>query len=301
MTSDGDVTVRNEALLRWYGTARRELPWRADPGPYATLVSEAMLQQTQVDRVVPKFEEFMARWPTVDALATSDPTEVLAVWSGLGYNARALRLREAAAMVADSGWPTSVSDLQHLPGVGPYTASAIAAMAFGDRVAAVDTNLRRVISRWQGIPLTGRDLAHTADTLVVDPAGDWNQALMDLGATVCRPRHPKCGECPVSDWCTDPDVYEPPRRQSAFEGSGRQLRGALVRANLAGDDLLEAGTSMGRSHEEVETAISTLTSEGLLPASSARSSTSNEVRSRRPKLQGVEPYAPALLREDPAT
>ena len=267
MTTEADVALRNGALLRWYHQEQRLLPWRSDPDPYVTLVSEAMLQQTQVERVIPKFEKFMERWPSVDSLARSDPSELLATWSGLGYNTRALRLREAAMVVAESGWPTSVEGLLKLPGVGPYTASAIAAIAFGDRVAAVDTNLRRVISRWEGVPLTGRDLAHVADTLVTDPAGDWNQALMDLGATLCRPRNPQCAECPVSTWCTDPEVYEPPPRQSSFEGSVRQLRGALVKANLAGEDLMQAGRSLGRSKEETESTISALTAEGLLPAS----------------------------------
>ena len=265
MTSDGNVALRNAALLRWYGTKQRELPWRSDPDPYVTLVSEAMLQQTQVDRVIPKFEEFMARWPTVEDLATSDPAEVLAVWSGLGYNTRALRLRESAAIVADTGWPTSAAALQTLPGVGPYTAAAISAIAFGDRVAAVDTNLRRVISRWEGIPLTGRDLSRTAGSLVVDPAGDWNQALMDLGSTLCRPRNPKCADCPVSEWCADPEIYETPPRQSRFAGSARQLRGALVRAHLQGNDLAQAGRDLGRSNAEIEDTIEALRQEGLLP------------------------------------
>lgn len=271
MTPEGHVSARNDALLRWYGNERRRLPWRADPDPYVTLVSEAMLQQTQVERVIPKFVEFMNRWPTVEDLATSDPSELLTVWSGLGYNTRALRLRDAALQVAQSGWPQSERELQTLPGVGPYTASAISAIAFGDRVAAVDTNLRRVISRWEGIPLAGRDLDQTANTLVTDPAGDWNQAVMDLGSTLCRPKNPQCAECPVSDWCADPEVYEPPPRQAAFKGSARQLRGALVRANLAGDDLLDTGTTMGRSQPEVEEAISALTAEGLLPGRTADS------------------------------
>jgi len=273
VTPEGNVAARNDALLRWYGEERRQLPWRSDGDPYVTLVSEAMLQQTQVERVIPKYLEFMERWPTAEDLASSDPSELLAVWSGLGYNARALRLRESAVKVAEIGWPRSPGELQTLPGVGPYTAAAISAIAFGDLVAAVDTNLRRVISRWEGLPLSGRDLDEAADALVTDPAGDWNQALMDLGAMVCRPRNPKCTECPVSDWCANPGVYEPPPRQSSFEGSARQLRGALVRANLAGENLLDTGVSLGRRQPEVEEAISALTAEGLLPASSPRSST----------------------------
>ena len=252
--------------MRWYSSERRELPWRSDPDPYVTLVSETMLQQTQVSRVIPKFLDFIDRWPSIEDLAASQPSEVLAVWSGLGYNSRALRLREAAVIVAESGWPTSVKALQALPGVGPYTASAIAAIAFGDRLAAVDTNLKRVLSRWEGVPLTGRELEDVANGLVVDPAGDWNQALMDLGATLCRPSRPRCPECPVREWCADPTVYEPPPRQSTFEGSGRELRGALVRAGIAGEDLEEVGTALGRSKDEVVETIAALRSEGLLPA-----------------------------------
>lgn len=251
--------------MQWYDAERRELPWRSDPDPYVTLVSEAMLQQTQVDRVIPKFRDFMDRWPTVEDLAASAASDVLAMWSGLGYNSRALRLREAAAIVAEKGWPTSRSELETLPGVGPYTAAAIAAIAFDERVAAVDTNLKRVISRWVGHPLSGRELDQTANTLVIDPAGDWNQALMDLGATLCRPRDPVCSECPVMEWCADPEVYEPPARQSSFEGSNRQLRGALVRANLSGRGLMEAGAALGRSETSVKETISALRSEGLLP------------------------------------
>ena len=252
--------------MRWYSSERRELPWRSDPDPYVTLVSETMLQQTQVSRVIPKFLDFIDRWPTVEDLAASQPSEVLAVWSGLGYNSRALRLREAALIVAESGWPTSVKALQALPGVGPYTASAIAAIAFGDRLAAVDTNLKRVLSRWEGVALTGRELEDVANGLVVDPAGDWNQALMDLGAILGRPSRPRCTECPVREWCADPTVSEPPPRQSTFEGSGRELRGALVRAGIAGENLEEVGTALGRSKDEVVETIATLRSEGLLPA-----------------------------------
>ena len=129
MTAESNQARRNDALMRWYSSERRDLPWRSDPDPYVTLVSETMLQQTQVSRVIPKFLAFIDRWPTVEDLAASQPSEVLAVWSGLGYNSRALRLREAAVIVAESGWPTSVNALQKLPGVGPYTASAIAAQA----------------------------------------------------------------------------------------------------------------------------------------------------------------------------
>lgn len=265
MTPSRDAAARNAALVDWYGANGRTLPWRDVGDPYATLVSEAMLQQTQVGRVIERYPRFMARWPDPESLARSTTDEVLSEWSGLGYNARAIRLRDAARIVARDGWPTTVEGLAALPGVGPYTAAAIASIAFGVAVPAVDTNLRRVLSRWVGEPLSGNRLASRARELVADDAGDWNQALMDLGSTVCRPVNPACSSCPVSAWCADPTVYEPPPRQSTFEGSRRQLRGALVKANVAGRDPREAGRALGRAQSEVESVIDELQDEGLLP------------------------------------
>lgn len=265
MTAPGDVARRNSALFAWYRHNRRTLPWRDAGDPYATLVSEAMLQQTQVSRVIERYTAFMDRWPDVESLAAASNDEVLEAWSGLGYNSRAIRLRDAARAVAAGGWPTTVDGLRALPGVGPYTAAAIASMAFGEPVAAVDTNLRRILSRWVGEPLGGRRLHTVAGELVADPGGDWNQALMDLGAAICRPANPDCGRCPVAEWCSDPSVYEPPPRQSTFAGSRRQLRGALVRAHVAGNDLHAAGRALDRSADEIDGVIDDLRSEGLLP------------------------------------
>jgi A/G-specific adenine glycosylase len=234
------------------------------------MVSEAMLQQTRVTRVIPAYETFGERWPTVDELAAADTSEVLAAWSGLGYNSRALRLHAAARIVVAEGWPTTSIGLRDLPGIGPYTANAIASIAFGETIAAVDTNLRRVLSRWEGEPLDGRTLTEAAADLVAEPAGTWNQAMMDLGATVCRPSSPRCEECPVSSWCSDPEVYVPPPRQSTFAGSTRQLRGAIVRAHLRGDDLRAAGRGLGRDDAEIEQVIEALEQEGLLPPAAVR-------------------------------
>jgi A/G-specific adenine glycosylase len=265
MTPGSVVTSRNRALLDWFAAFARDLPWRGAPDPYATLVSETMLQQTQVDRVIPHFESFMGRWPTVETLAAADRPAVLAAWSGLGYNTRAVRLHEASRIIAQSGWPTTIEGLQHLPGVGPYTAGAIAAIAFGQDVPAVDTNLRRVLGRWRGAPLGGTHLSAYAAEVLGSPAGAWNQAVMDLGAAVCRPRSPRCEACPVAKWCADPTVYEAPPRQAPFEGSNRQLRGAVVKAHLAGEDVLAAGLALGHEPGDVLRTVDDLASEGLLP------------------------------------
>jgi A/G-specific adenine glycosylase len=261
-----DAVERNRHLLEWYGTAGRSLPWRVSNDPYRVLVSEAMLQQTQVQRVIARFESFIARWPTEDDLADATNAEVLGEWSGLGYNSRAIRLRDAARLVAAHGWPRTPEGLRKLPGVGPYTANAIASICFGIGVPAVDTNLKRVISRWIGEPLDGTELADVAYALVDDRAGDWNQALMDLGSSMCTASNPTCETCPVEQWCADPTVYEPPARQSIFAGSHRQLRGALVRASLAGASLEEAGHALGRSDSEIQGTIQELADEGLIEA-----------------------------------
>ncbi|MBT8198341.1 MAG: A/G-specific adenine glycosylase [Acidimicrobiia bacterium] len=224
------MDARRERLLGWYRDRSRDLPWRRSSDPYRVLVSEVMLQQTQVDRVIPKFEAFLRRFPSVESLAAADLGDVLEMWHGLGYNSRAKRLRDAARVIAADGWPTDEAGLQTLPGIGPYTAAAVASIAFGEQVPAVDTNLKRVISRWRGLPLEGAPLTEAAmDELGDAPAGDWNQAVMDLGATTCRPRNPRCHDCPVQAWCVDPTVYVPPPRQSRFEGSLRQVRARILR------------------------------------------------------------------------
>jgi A/G-specific adenine glycosylase len=223
-----------------------------------------MLQQTQVERAIDRFERFIARWPTVEDLAGATNTDVLTEWSGLGYNSRAIRLRDAARIVTSDGWPDSVEGLTELPGVGPYTAAAIASIAFGSQVPAVDTNLKRVISRWRGQALSGSSLQTAANDELGSPAGDWNQSLMDLGSSFCTTRNPLCSECPVSEWCADPSIYEPPPRQATFAGSNRELRGALVKANLNEVDLHDAGLELGRTKEEIESTIQTLIAEGLI-------------------------------------
>src|SRR3954462_4139737 len=177
-------SVDVDALLAWYDRVRRPLPWRETRDPYALLVSEVMLQQTQALRVVPYYERWLARFPDPGSLAAAPTRDVLAHWSGLGYNRRALALQKAAFYVSHNGWP---SDLTHLPGVGPYTAAAVSSFAFDHDIAAVDTNVRRVLTRRDGVVRTpGQFAARAAEILPRGRAALFNQAMMELGATVCR-------------------------------------------------------------------------------------------------------------------
>ena len=199
-----------EALLAWYAEAGRDLPWRRTCDPYAILVSEVMLQQTQASRVVPRYHAWLERWPTADALAAAPTAEVIREWQGLGYNRRALNLQRAAQRVAAHGWP---EDLTELPGVGRYTADAVACFALGRPVLPVDVNVRRVQER------TDEAFDHTCA-----------QALMDLGATICIGRVPRCRECPLAEGCPSRGQrFELLRKQSPFEGSFRQRRAQALR------------------------------------------------------------------------
>lgn len=223
----------DELLLEWFSVNGRDLPWRRTRDPYAILVSEVMLQQTQVERVVPRYLEWLERWPTVEALAAAAPADVIRAWQGLGYNRRALNLHRAARIVAEHGWP---DDLTELPGVGCYTADAVRAFAFGHAVLPVDTNVRRVLDR------TGHRFGPTA-----------GQALMDLGATVCLARVPRCGICPLAAECQSRGRrYEPLRKQTPFQGSFRQRRALALRAVAAGEDPRD------------EEAVESLTRDGLV-------------------------------------
>jgi A/G-specific adenine glycosylase len=249
-----DLDALRGALLLWYARERRDLPWRRTTDPYAILVSEVMLQQTQVARVVPRYLEWLARWPDVPALAAASRAEVLRAWVGLGYNRRALALHAAAVAVARDGWP---ADLRSLPGVGPYTAAAVASFAFGAQVAAVDTNVRRVSDRLgHGAP---------AELLPAGRAAEWNQAAMDLGAAVCTARTPRCGHCPVAAWCASAGQAPSPRparaRRAAerFEDTNRWVRGRIVAALAAGE-----GLPADIAPERLERAVAGLLHDGLV-------------------------------------
>lgn len=248
---DGEVAG---ALLAWYAACGRDLPWRRTSDPYHILVAEVMLQQTQVDRVLPKYREFLAAFPTVQDLAAAPAAEVIRRWAPLGYNLRAVRLHGAARAVVerwDGRFPDSVEELQRLPGIGPYTAGAIACFAFGRPAAFLDTNLRRVLGRCLcGIPFPSPAddavILEAARRALPDSAYSWNQGLMDLGAMVCLRRKPACDGCPLSTWCLARPALDngrdaagglraaeprsPYRVQGAFAGSRRFYRGRVVSA-----------------------------------------------------------------------
>jgi A/G-specific adenine glycosylase len=236
------------ALLAWYAVrGRHDLPWRRDPSAYRVLVSEFMLQQTQVDRVVPIFEAFVARFPDFRALAAAAPSDVVRAWRGLGYNTRAIRLARVAAAVVErfgDGLPREREALLDLPGIGPYTASAIRAFAFGLDDVALDTNLRRIVHRVRfGLEVPVRENAEAIDAAAraMLPAGrsfEWNSAMMDLGATVCTARAPKCLLCPLRTRCAAAPVdaarlallhrAAPRPARARFEETRRYARGRIV-------------------------------------------------------------------------
>jgi A/G-specific adenine glycosylase len=278
-------------LLAWYQREGRRFDFRGPRDPYPVLVAEVMLQQTQASRGEAAWRHFMTRFPDVRALAVARPADVLRAWAGLGYNRRALNLWRAAQVVVadhDGHFPRSVTELERLPGIGPYTARAVAAIAFGNPVAAIDTNVRRVLGRVLlghgarsdagGLP-SSRELQADADRLV--PPGrsaEWTAALMDLGAILCRPRAPRCDDCPLRPYCSFARL--PERRGPAaarpdvaragaarYPSSTRWLRGRIVARlrELPDGAWLELAGPLGE-HDgaAVEAAVADLAGEGLL-------------------------------------
>jgi A/G-specific adenine glycosylase len=242
--------------MNWYDTFKRELPWRGDSDPYHILVSEIMLQQTQVDRVIPKYRAFLQRFPTLQSLADSSVADVLRQWQGLGYNRRALNLKRAAeAAVERFGGvlPGTVEELESLPGIGKYTARAVASFAFNLQVPVVDTNVRRVLSSFVGRDLSERETWELAQVVLPpDRAADWNQALMDYGALVKKATPRRTG-----------------KSSEPFASTNRFWRGRIVDAlresgHLTMDGLLGALPYPNRDDERVRSLVRTLHEEGMV-------------------------------------
>lgn len=276
VTISGQIAPR---LLAWSSTNMRDLPWRRTRDPWAVLVSEVMLQQTQVERVIPKYEAFLDDFPDPGACARHDVAAVIRHWDGLGYNRRAVNLWNAARMIAEKHAgvvPDQLGELLALPGVGPYTAHAILALAFERDVGVIDTNIGRLLARWHGHGLSAPDAQRLADAVV--PRGDawrWTQTLFDFAVARCAKRDPLCADCPLHDACAwrgdGPDpaaksagVSQP---QSKFVGSLRQVRGQIVRTLRAGPiRLAELDSFATATHDgaTVERLVDELVAEGLV-------------------------------------
>ena len=266
-------------LLRWYAQSGRALPWRRTRDPYAILVSEVMLQQTQVSRVIPAYTSFLGRFPTLPALARASLGDVLRAWAGLGYNRRAQDLHRAAR-VAPGGLPRDAAGLDALPGVGAYTAGAVACFAHGDRVAFADTNIRRVLGRIVlGRVASEREAVAIDGELMPRDAATWHHALMDLGATVCVARAPRCRDCPVRAGCVGRDAVDRARLrrpatasaspQATFAMSDRRVRGRII-AQLRDGDRSLAALRRELADARVERLVATLMREGLIERHGAR-------------------------------
>lgn len=254
-----------EPLLAWSETELRDLPWRQTRDPWKILVSEIMLQQTQVARVRDRWYEFLERFPTATDCADAPTSAVIELWAGLGYNRRAVNLWRAAVEVRDrngGSLPATVDGLQSLPGVGPYTARAVAAFAYELDVGVVDTNVGRLLARWTGAKLNAKQAQAIADALV--PAGNgwrWNQSLFDFAVAVCAKKTPECGTCPLRSVCEWSGRGEDPAAgsagvsggQSRFEGSDRQVRGRITDALRSGPVLVKDLTSLGRPDDSEAT------------------------------------------------
>lgn len=271
------------ALLKWGSDTLRDLPWRRTRNPWHVLVSEVMLQQTSVARVLPKFEAFINEFPTPHDLASAPLGDALRLWSGLGYPRRCRNLREAARVLHEDfngEFPESVDVLLTLPGVGQYTSRAVLAFAFEHDVAVVDTNVSRVLSRLEGRALKAKELQVLADSFVPQGLGwEWNQVMMDFGARHCTARQPQCAQCPLRQLCVwkgegvdpAPASAGASKPQGRFEGSDRQARGRAMRAVADGVTTLAALTkTMGVEEDRARSLVTALVDEGLLVRSGKR-------------------------------
>ena len=271
------------ALLKWGSDTLRDLPWRRTRNPWHVLVSEVMLQQTSVARVLPKFEAFINEFPAPHDLASAPLGDALRLWSGLGYPRRCRNLREAARVLHEEfngEFPESVDVLLTLPGVGQYTSRAVLAFAFEHDVAVVDTNVSRVLSRLEGRALKAKELQVLADSFVPQGLGwEWNQVMMDFGARHCTARQPQCAQCPLRQLCVwkgegvdpAPASAGASKPQGRFEGSDRQARGRAMRAVADGVTTLAAlAKTMGVEEDRARSLVSALVDEGLLVRSGKR-------------------------------
>ena len=275
------MTGLSEALVPWYAAHARELPWRArEAGAWAVLVSEVMLQQTPVARVIPVYDVWVRRWPSPGALAAASPGEAVRAWGRLGYPRRALRLHACAVAVEQCHGgvvPAEVADLQALPGIGTYTARAVASFAYGQRHPVVDTNVRRVVARAidghaePGPPSTARDLAAVERLLPDHDAPRFSAALMELGALICTAKRPRCDHCPLVPTCAwrraGSPPYEGPRRApQPFAGTDRQARGQLMQVIRDATEPVPSSTldTVWTDPEQRHRALTSLVTDGLV-------------------------------------
>ena len=266
-------------VFLWWDSEKRDLPWRISRDPWAILVSEFMLQQTQASRVVEKYKTFLKRFPNPTTCANSTPGKVIELWSGLGYNRRAINLHRAAKTIAEKHKgtvPDELSLLLDLPGIGDYTARAILAFSFEKDVAVVDVNVKRVLSRLEGRTLSMKEAQSIADQNL--PTGEgwrWNQAMIEIGATICTARKTKCDKCPLKETCTwtknqaatDPAISVKSKKLETFEGSDRQGRGKLISA-LRNEPIMEKDVPLifgwPNDHRRCKRVLKKLEKDGLI-------------------------------------
>ena len=266
-------------VFLWWDSEKRDLPWRISRDPWAILVSEFMLQQTQASRVVEKYKTFLKRFPNPTTCANSTPGKVIELWSGLGYNRRAINLHRTAKTIAEKHKgtvPDELSLLLDLPGIGDYTARAILAFSFEKDVAVVDVNVKRVLSRLEGRTLSMKEAQSIADQNL--PTGEgwrWNQAMIEIGATICTARKTKCDKCPLKQTCTwtknqaatDPAISVKSKKLETFEGSDRQGRGKLINA-LRNEPIMEKDAPQifgwPNDHKRCKRVLEKLEKDGLI-------------------------------------